>query len=383
MIPTVLRVIDVPASATLPELHELLQAALGWTDSHLHQFLVGPRCYGAPHKDSFEDEHDETTVALTRLPDRFVYVYDLGDHWEHDVQILGPGGDCPGCVYGEGDCPPEDCGGPHGFTDMLAALADPSNEEHRSTRERAGALPEFDQPATDTLLRQTVGDVPPSVRLLLELTRDGVTLTPGGRLPRTLVRQVQQQRPHWFAGDSTKLATIEDNLLPLTALHSLLREAGLLRLRKGVLAPTRAASEDLHVVRRLRSWLAQDEFSALVLDLTVATVATREQLELASLAASVFAQMGRGWATLDGDPITEQHVQQTISRYNAVARGLDLIDTQRGIWGPGPSALWLLPRATARAQLWSRTQAQSTCPQPPPTSSPGWRAQTPHDAIGQ
>ena len=53
--PAVFRVIDVPAVSTLPELHELLQAAVGWTDSHLHQFVTGEARYGVPDLDAMED----------------------------------------------------------------------------------------------------------------------------------------------------------------------------------------------------------------------------------------------------------------------------------------------------------------------------------------
>ena len=77
--PTVFRVIDVPAVSTLPELHELLQAAVGWTDSHLHQFVTGEARYGVPDLDTMEDERDEAGVLLSDLPPRFGYLYDFGD----------------------------------------------------------------------------------------------------------------------------------------------------------------------------------------------------------------------------------------------------------------------------------------------------------------
>src|SRR5919206_316500 len=106
--PRVLRVIDVPASSTLPELHELVQVAVEWTDSQI----------------------DEAAVRLRDLPERFVYLYDFGDGWTHDVELLGPGDDHPGCVYGEGTCPPEDCGGPPGYAELRAVLADPESDDH-------------------------------------------------------------------------------------------------------------------------------------------------------------------------------------------------------------------------------------------------------------
>jgi hypothetical protein len=109
--PAVVRVLDVPAGVLLPELHDLLQAALGWTDSHLHQFVADGVSYGKPETDGPEDERDESAVALRALPDRFSYLYDFGDGWEHEVVVVGPGGERPGVVAGEGACPPEDVGG--------------------------------------------------------------------------------------------------------------------------------------------------------------------------------------------------------------------------------------------------------------------------------
>ena len=89
--PRVLRVIDVPASSTLPELHELVQVAVGWTDSHLHQFVVGDMHYGVPDEEWPDSQIDEAAVRLRDLPERFVYLYDFGDGWTHDVELLGPG----------------------------------------------------------------------------------------------------------------------------------------------------------------------------------------------------------------------------------------------------------------------------------------------------
>ena len=166
--------------------------------------------------------------------------------------MLGAGGDEPGCRYGEGDCPPEDCGGPGGYASLLAVLADPAHPQYDELRAWAGDLQEFDQAATDELVRQTAGAVPDSVRLVLELAAGGVKLTPGGRLPRSFVRQVQQERPEWAWSD--KPASLEEDLIPLLALHDLLREVGLLRLSKGVLQPIKAAADERQVVRRLRGW---------------------------------------------------------------------------------------------------------------------------------
>ncbi len=179
--PGVHRVIDVPAAISLDELHEVLQVALGWTDSHLHQYRTDSAVYSAPVDDwDDEGETDERGVRLSALPSRFTYLYDFGDGWTHDVDVLGPGGDAAGCVDGQGACPPEDCGGPGGYAELLAALADPRHLEHQAMDAWVGdRLRPFDQTATDRRVRNAVGEVPESVRLLLGLLAGGVKLTPG------------------------------------------------------------------------------------------------------------------------------------------------------------------------------------------------------------
>jgi len=76
--PAVVRVLDVPAGILLPELHDLLQALLAWTDSHLHQLVANGITYGVPDLDRPDDEHDESTVALRALPDQFRYLWGAG-----------------------------------------------------------------------------------------------------------------------------------------------------------------------------------------------------------------------------------------------------------------------------------------------------------------
>ena len=136
--PAVVRVLDVPSGDLLPELHDLLQASIGWTDSHLHQFVADGVCYGMPDGDGPEDERDESAVPLRALPSRFSYLYDFGDGWEHDVVTVGPGGERPGVVWGEGACPPEDVGGPYGYAEFREAMADPAHPEHDRLRTWAG-----------------------------------------------------------------------------------------------------------------------------------------------------------------------------------------------------------------------------------------------------
>jgi hypothetical protein len=339
--PVVQRVIDVPAAITLDELHEVLQVALGWTDSHLHQYRTDSAVYSVPLDDwDDEGETDERGVRLSALPSQFTYLYDYGDGWTHDVELIGPGGDTAGCLDGQGACPPEDCGGPYGYAELLATLTDPRHPEHQVMGAWVGdRLRPFDHQATDRRVRNAVGQVPDSVRLLLGLLADGVKLTPGGRLPRVVVRAVQQQRPDWYP--LGRPASIEEDLVPLAALHDILRHVGLLRLAGGVLRTTKAAGDELEVVRRLRTWFPPREFSTMVAERAVALVAARGPLTIRELAAEVFPMLGRGWCR-GSDPITVADVGQELHRLEPQLAALDLLATSWRAWTAGPSARSLL-----------------------------------------
>ena len=208
-------------------------------------------------------------------------------------------------------------------------------------RRWAGERPDFDQARTDRQVRQAVGEVPASVRLVLDLTAGGVKLTPGGRLPRALVRQVQEQRPHWYPLD--RPASVEEDLLPLAVLHDLMRSVGLLRLAKGVLTPTRAAADDVEVVRRLRTWFVPGAFLGAVAELVVAELAARGPQHGDSLARQVHSLLGRGWFR-GAEPVTDEDLLLAVAQMAAVMQGLDLIEVDEPVWRPGPSVLSLLPQ---------------------------------------
>ncbi len=305
-----------------------------------------------PGVDGPEDERDESDVTLRALPDRFRYLYDFGDGWEHDVVVVGPGGDRPGVVAGEGACPPEDVGGPHGYAEFRQGMADPEHPEHDELQIWAESWNDgFDLDTADLLLRQTAGTVPAPVRLVLGLATDGVKLTPGGRLPRAIVRQVQGRYPSWQLTD--RLASLEDDLPPLAALHDLLRHVGLLRLRHRFLGPTRAAAEDFEVMRRLRSWFGPDDsFISILAGESLASLVVDGACRTEELAARLLPLLGDRWVTGQGQPLDEGRTRQELHRLQSVLFGLDLVQTHKGAWTAGPSAVWLHPRATALAHLW-------------------------------
>ena len=141
--PSIWRRIQVP-NCTLLDLHEYIQAAFGWENYHLHQFQIDGICYSqpAPDGDDFGMEfEDETNVYLSKLlpkssrKPRWMYEYDFGDGWRHEVlfegfPVIDPKVKYPLCLEGERACPPEDCGGPPGYADYLEAIADPDHEQH-------------------------------------------------------------------------------------------------------------------------------------------------------------------------------------------------------------------------------------------------------------
>jgi Plasmid pRiA4b ORF-3-like protein len=146
---------------TLDRLHEHIQTAMGWTNSHLHHFRIGEQLYGDPFlmQENFEDMEYKASTR-TKLSDvlppsgkRFAlgYEYDFGDSWEHEVLFEGvvraERGHYPLCLEGARACPPEDVGGVWGYADFVAAIQDPENEEHEGLLEWAGG--EFDPEAFD------------------------------------------------------------------------------------------------------------------------------------------------------------------------------------------------------------------------------------------
>jgi hypothetical protein len=114
--PACWRRVLVPASATLGELHKVIQVAFAWDDDHLHAFTIGRRVYGDP---GFDMEYDEDKITLAaafaRARKPISYVYDFGDSWQHEIALekaveSDPATAYPVCVDGRGDAPVEDCG---------------------------------------------------------------------------------------------------------------------------------------------------------------------------------------------------------------------------------------------------------------------------------
>ena len=144
--PVIWREVEVPTSVTLRTLHDIIQVAIGWFDYHLWEFTIAKRRYGLSMD---EDWGTEPRVEASKVRLRDVlgprkttihYLYDFGDCWEHRLTVTKVrNGDSalsyPRYVAGEGNGPPEDCGGIPGFYEMLAAAGDPEHPDHAEITE--------------------------------------------------------------------------------------------------------------------------------------------------------------------------------------------------------------------------------------------------------
>jgi hypothetical protein len=154
--PPIWRRIQVRGDTPLDGLHDIIQVAMGWTDSHMHQFIVGEAYFGppVPYDDGLQMS-DETEFKLSQITkdegSAFLYEYDFGDSWTHELLVektLSPAETkYPICLAGERACPPEDVGGVWGYKGFLEAIRDPDHPEHEDYLEWIGG--EFDPEAFD------------------------------------------------------------------------------------------------------------------------------------------------------------------------------------------------------------------------------------------
>ncbi len=154
--PTIWRRIQVPETYSFWDLHVAIQDAMGWLDSHLHLFQIRRKHSHAATEIGFPDDYAvegdpeilpgwEISIS-SYFHDVGVtadYEYDFGDGWRHKIVLEGillreKGRKYPRCIGGAGRCPPEDCGGVHGYYRVLEVLADPGDEEHESMLEWLG-----------------------------------------------------------------------------------------------------------------------------------------------------------------------------------------------------------------------------------------------------
>ena len=166
--PTIWRRLWVADTLTLAKLDRVIQAAMGWTNSHLHEFKIAGQRYGIPDDEwpddnpPSDDRRSHIGPVLGDSVNEFSYLYDFGDHWQHTVKVeklLKPNeiNTWPTCLAGQNACPPEDVGGIGGYMEFLEAVRDPTHDEHIAMWRWSGGPFDpagFDLNATNAAIRK-------------------------------------------------------------------------------------------------------------------------------------------------------------------------------------------------------------------------------------
>ncbi len=317
--PPVWRRLELPGDMTLPRVHDVIQAAMGWTDSHLHRFTTSSDPRASYFLTQFDlDEGDEGILeddvrldqVVAAKDDRLFYEYDFGDGWHHVLkveEVLDTPPPTARCLTGKLACPPEDCGGLGGYEELATWVRSGYDDAHLpdvfdsaedgrdwlpldwhpdhfdveevnaalavATAEPVEVVAELAKVAEQMerrgilLLRRVLGrpmthgptDVTDAdadrltetLRILLDIVGDGVTLTSAGYLPPAVVEQLAERSgiASWWIGKANR----EDLTPPVAQMRELARSLGLVSVRKGRLAPTTAAKRcdsDPHALLR-------------------------------------------------------------------------------------------------------------------------------------
>ena len=148
--PAVWRRIQVPSSYNFWELHVAIQNAMGWEDYHLHEFEILNLKTGRPQRIGSDGAEECISGRKVKIEDCFsmennmaFYEYDFGDGWSHRIVLekilpADPGKTYPLCLDGKRACPPEDCGGPWGYEELLEVLKNPRHADYKDVAEWIG-----------------------------------------------------------------------------------------------------------------------------------------------------------------------------------------------------------------------------------------------------
>jgi len=128
--PPIWRRLELPGDLTLPRVHDVIQAAMGWSGSHLHRFRTGHEHRAPSFVTQFDlEEGDDGMLeddvrldqVLAQQGDELWYEYDFGDGWDHALvveEVLDEASTTSRCTDGRMACPPEDCGGIGGYEEL-------------------------------------------------------------------------------------------------------------------------------------------------------------------------------------------------------------------------------------------------------------------------
>ncbi len=159
--PAVTRTLKAPLDIRLDRLHLVIQAAMGWENDHLYEFVVENTRWGLPDPDFGSEALSAAKASLADVIEAagsapIRYVYDFGDNWDHQIKPGKIADPAPSELYPKltgvtGKCPPEDVGGFPGYEAFLDAMTDPKHPEHEHLKEWYGADFDPNAPATDEL----------------------------------------------------------------------------------------------------------------------------------------------------------------------------------------------------------------------------------------
>ncbi|UJL31001.1 plasmid pRiA4b ORF-3 family protein [Mycolicibacterium vanbaalenii] len=359
--PPIWRRIDLRSDLTLDFVHQVLQVAFDWTDSHLHRFSLGGGAFDrdsqlflCPYDVAEADvEDDGLPAAETRLDETLTatgdvlhYLYDYGDNWELTLrleQVLPAEGDCAAAavVDGERAAPPEDCGHLVDAASLAEVLADPARfEPDRINDALRGPYFVLREAKVDPRLVDLVqrlaytahGDSLSQAALALtekhtpleaadlighlrgfqwfldRAADGGIPLTGAGYLKPADVMEASKVVP--VMADWIGVKNHEAHCYPLLQFREMLEDVGLLRKNKGQLLLTRAGQSAQRDVKALWEQLASrlnpklgDEFhvQAGLVMLAYAAASPDAQLPLNTIAA-ILTELG--WRHADGTPVT-------------------------------------------------------------------------------
>ena len=151
--PKIWRRFLVTEDTTLAKLHKIIQEVMGWEDYHLHEFTVDGKDYGDAEVVDYKEMVDEKKTKLADLnlaeKQKFEYVYDFGDHWEHEIKVekilpFDSTAKYPKCLDGKLACPPEDCGSIWGYEELSELKKLPKEELDEEDSDRLEWLGDYD-----------------------------------------------------------------------------------------------------------------------------------------------------------------------------------------------------------------------------------------------
>jgi hypothetical protein len=206
--PPVWRRVLVPAGWTLGSLHDIIQITFAWDNSHLNMFdLDGQKFTVTDGPEAAEDyalgieDADEAPLDLLDLRpgDKFTYTYDFGDNWEHVVEVekiveADSSQTYPYCLKGARAAPPEDCGGPFGYEELLEAQADPQHPDHEEALEWTGGPIDREAFNLDAVNKQ--------------LWAGAHLIAPTPKLSDELRKAIEEQAPGLIGADSDTEVTV-------------------------------------------------------------------------------------------------------------------------------------------------------------------------------